>query len=414
MITVRWKLCLCAVVALTSISLAAKPKPKDELKTPLVAIIPLTGNGVDEATSASVTEALSDELMKTGQLRVMERSQMERILKEQGFQKSGACDGSECAVEVGKLLSINRMVVGTLGKLGSAWTFSVRGVDVQTGEIVGSARRQQKGEIEDVVPFVMPGLADELVAAMLGQTVVPRKLTVPTAAPVVPAPVVAPVIVTPKVSAISSGMVSIPAGCFQMGSTDGDGDEKPVHQVCLDAFAMDATEVTQDAYLKVMGNNPSSFSACGGDCPVENVDWSDASEDCDRVGKKLPTEAQWEYAARAGTTTKWFWDNNEGSAGQYAWYIKNSRSQTHPVGKRRSNPWGLYDMTGNVWEWTNDWLGAYPDGSQQNPKGFTYGVRRVVRGGGWDFLPTELRSANRGSNAPDFHYDGLGFRCVSP
>jgi uncharacterized protein (TIGR02145 family) len=171
-------------MALACAAMAADSKAIEVSKVPLVAIMQLTGNGVDEATSASVTEALSDELMKTGRVRVMERSQMEKILKEQGFQQSGACDGSGCAVEVGKLLSINRMVVGTLGKLGSAWTFSVRGVDVQTGEILGSARRQQKGEIEDVVPVVMPGLADELVAGILGQKVAPRKLTVPTAAPV--------------------------------------------------------------------------------------------------------------------------------------------------------------------------------------------------------------------------------------
>jgi Curli production assembly/transport component CsgG len=152
--TIRWALSSGTLVVLASAALAIEPNSKEESKVPLVAIMPLTGNGVDEATSASVTEALSDELMKTGRIRVMERSQMEKILKEQGFQQSGACDGSGCAVEVGKLLSINRMVVGTLGKLGSAWTFSVRGVDVQTGEILGSARRQQKGEIEDVVPLV--------------------------------------------------------------------------------------------------------------------------------------------------------------------------------------------------------------------------------------------------------------------
>jgi len=210
------------------------------------------------------------------------------------------------------------------------------------------------------------------------------------------------------------GMVAIPSGCFQMGSNDGDANEKPVHQVCLEGFSMDATEVTQSAYQSVMGSNPSHFSSCGVDCPVEHVDWKQASEYCRKVGKRLPTEAEWEYAARAGTTTKWYWGDDDWSISLYAWHSENSGSTTHPVGKKQANAWGLYDMAGNVWEWTADWYVTYPLGSQRNPTGPGSGTYRVFRGGSWYGTPGRLRSAYRYLGASDDRSSFLGFRCVSP
>lgn len=132
-------------------------------RTPMVAVMPLAlGPGVDSGASQVISEALSDELLRTGKARIMERSQMEAILREQGFQQSGACDANECAVEVGKLLSIDRMVVGSLGRLGGSYSLSVRLVDVQTGEVLGSSRRMQRGEIDEVVAKMLPALAREL------------------------------------------------------------------------------------------------------------------------------------------------------------------------------------------------------------------------------------------------------------
>lgn len=135
---------------------------------PLVAVMPLVGEGIDSSASNIVTDALADELVRLGRVRVMERSQMEKILSEQGFQQSGACNGNECAVEVGRLLSIDRMVIGTLGKLGSSYTLSVRVVSVTTGEILGSSRRILKGEIEALVTQMLPPVAQELMARMEG------------------------------------------------------------------------------------------------------------------------------------------------------------------------------------------------------------------------------------------------------
>jgi formylglycine-generating enzyme required for sulfatase activity len=217
---------------------------------------------------------------------------------------------------------------------------------------------------------------------------------------------------TVKLEQGSKDMATIPAGCFQMGSIDGEADEKPVHKVCLSAFNMDKTEVTQGAYTAVIGSNPSYFSSCGDNCPVEQVDWSQAKAYCEQVGKRLPTEAEFEYANRAGSTTKYQCGNDESCLDRIAWYKANSNSQTHPVGQKQPNAWGLYDMTGNVWEWTSDWYGNYDQGSGKDPKGEASGSDRVDRGGSWFSDAQDLRSALRYSIGPAFRNINLGFRCA--
>lgn len=212
-----------------------------------------------------------------------------------------------------------------------------------------------------------------------------------------------------------SGMVTIPAGCFEMGSPASEKHRLPderLHKVCLNGYRMDVTEVTRDAYLKVMGVFH-NVDGCGGDCPASGVSLNEASRYCHKIGKRLPTEAEWEYAARAGTTTAWYWGNDEDQADRYAWYIKNSKGQLHPVAQKLPNAWGLYDMAGNVWEWVNDWYGAYPLKIQKNPKGPRNGSSPVFRGGAWGYGPGALRSAFRGSYTWEgFHPQGIGFRCV--
>jgi hypothetical protein len=153
-------------------------------KLPLVAVMPLTAQGVDSASAQVVSDVLSNELLRTGKVRVMERSQMEKILKEQGFQQSGSCDGSECAVEMGKLLSIDKMVVGSLGKLGGSYSLSLRAVDVDTGEIVGSTQKMQRGEIDEVSANLIPGAAKELALALNPDDT--KLATLPVNAPIAP------------------------------------------------------------------------------------------------------------------------------------------------------------------------------------------------------------------------------------
>lgn len=215
-----------------------------------------------------------------------------------------------------------------------------------------------------------------------------------------------------------AGMVPIPAGCFQMGSTNGDSDEQPVHQDCVSAFQMDKYEVTQAEYTAYKGSNPSYFKSCGTNCPVETVNWTDADAYCKSKGKRLPTEAEWEYAARGGTTTTYYWGDatDDATVGKYAWFSSNSGRTTHTVGQKLPNAYGLYDMSGNVWEWVSDWYGSsyYSSSPSQDPTGPSSGSYRVNRGGSWDYGASFLRSALRGYFYPTGTYDNLGFRCVSP
>ena len=212
--------------------------------------------------------------------------------------------------------------------------------------------------------------------------------------------------------------VLIEPGTFAMGSpeteTERSGDEGPVHQVTLSQpFYLGKYEVTQEQWAAVMGSNPSYCSDCGGNCPVERVSWEDAQEFIAALNRqegvnvyRLPTEAEWEYAARAGTrTTYHLW--------AYAWYRSNSNVGicTHPVGQKMPNRWGLYDMLGNVWEWTADWYGPYTTGSVTDPRGPSTGARRVYRGGSLSSFANDCRAARRSDAArPGGRGRDLGFR----
>jgi len=207
-------------------------------------------------------------------------------------------------------------------------------------------------------------------------------------------------------------------GSFQMGSNDGNSNEKPVHRVTLTkGYWLGETELTQGQWQSVMGNNPSNFK--GSNLPVEKVSWEDAMEFCRKLTEReraagrlpaglsytLPTEAQWEYACRAGTTGAYAEDLDA-----MAWYEKNSGSKTHPVGTKRANGWGLYDMHGNVWEWCSDWYGDYPSGSVVDPAGANSGSFRGFRGGCWFDGAGSCRSAYRFRITPGRRSYILGFR----
>jgi formylglycine-generating enzyme required for sulfatase activity len=216
------------------------------------------------------------------------------------------------------------------------------------------------------------------------------------------------------------GLVLMPiaAGTFAMGSENGDSDEKPLTRVTItQAYWLGKTEVTQREWSAIMGSNPSSFK--GDSLPVENVSWTDAMEFCRKLTAReraaerlpegyaytLPTEAQWEYACRSGTTGDY-----AGELDAMAWYGSNSGNTTHAVGMKLANAWGSADMHGNVWEWCADWYGNYPGGSVSDPKGADSGPRRVGRGGGWGYPARYCRSAFRDANGPGYRYRNLGFR----
>ena len=206
------------------------------------------------------------------------------------------------------------------------------------------------------------------------------------------------------------GMVFVAGGTFQMGSNS-ESDEKPIHTVTVSSFYMDKTEVTQAEYRKVMGKNPSRFSGCD-DCPVEKVSWHDANAYAQKVGKRLPTEAEWEYAARGGNKSKGYTYSGSNDLDAVGWYDNNSGSRSHPVAQKQPNELGLYDMSGNVWEWCSDRYGDYSSSSQTDPQGSNSGEYRVLRGGCWYYYDVSCRVALRIRNNPDFRSSVYGFRLV--
>ncbi len=240
-----------------------------------------------------------------------------------------------------------------------------------------------------------------------------------------PAPVVSPSTTAASKSRITNSLsmdfVYIQPGTFMMGSPNSesirDRDERH-HKVTLTrGYYLQTTEVTQGQWRQVMGSNPSNFKRCGDDCPVERVSWDDAQTFIQKLNQKestdkyrLPTEAEWEYAARAGSTGWYGFGDSTRLLGNYAWYESNSGQQTHAVGQKRANAWGLYDIHGNVLEWCQDWYGHYPTGSVTDPKGPSSGVLRVYRGGGWDARSIYCRSADRSRGAPDSRGYDLGLR----
>jgi formylglycine-generating enzyme required for sulfatase activity len=250
---------------------------------------------------------------------------------------------------------------------------------------------------------------------------------------------------TPKTITTRSGveMVVIPAGSFEMGSKHGRDDEKPVHTVWIDAFLMDRHEVTQALWEKVGKAealpNPAHFK--GEDLPVEQVTWPQAARFCNArsrfeglkpcynedtaecdfaaSGYRLPTEAEWEYACRAGTTTVYAHGTDLKRLAEFAWFADNAAKKTHPVGQKKPNAWGLFDMHGNVAEWCNDVYDRdyYKSSPTRNPRGPADGREYVLRGGSWKSTAEALQSAYRLGETPGFSdaclaRDAIGFRCV--
>jgi len=248
----------------------------------------------------------------------------------------------------------------------------------------------------------------------------------------------------PRVITTKSGiaMARLPGGWFEMGSGAGGETDEPPHRVFVRPFYIDTHEVTQEAYRAATGKSPSRWEGEG--CPVEQIRWADAAAYCnarsrleglqpaydpatwvcdfEADGYRLPTEAEWEYAARAGTTTAYHFGDSPSALKRHAWFKDNGSRRPRPVGQKRPNPWGLYDLYGNVWEWCHDFYGEhyYRHSAQENPRGPLAGKNRVVRGGCWNSTADKCRSAYRNYEDPGYTdvcfaadvHGFVGFRCV--
>jgi len=236
-------------------------------------------------------------------------------------------------------------------------------------------------------------------------------------------------------NSIGMKLVLIPKGTFMMGSPESEEarfENETQHEVTISKdYYLGVHEVTQAQYEKVIGKNSSHFQGVivgneNADLPVENVSWHDAVEFCKKLSElpeekkagrvyRLPTEAQWEYACRAGSKMAYSFDDEEGLLPEYGWFNRNSSNRTHTVGLLEPNAWGLYDLHGNVWEWCSDWYGDYPKGAVSDPTGAREGSDRVLRGGSWYDEAASGRAAVRGRGNPSICSLNIGFRvALSP
>jgi formylglycine-generating enzyme required for sulfatase activity len=205
-------------------------------------------------------------------------------------------------------------------------------------------------------------------------------------------------------------LIHLCGGTFVMGSTQNDptadADEKPAHSVTLSDFWIGKTEITNGQYGFLL----QTYHEGEANLPVVDATWENADAACRRLGGRLPTEAEWEYAARAGSTTTWSFGADEKRLGDYAWFKDNAGGRPHPVGTKKANAWGLHDLYGNAWEWVADGYGLYPAGAQTDPA--PKGENHVLRGGCFTSRPEHMRTTNRQWHAPGEKSPYFGFRCV--
>ena len=379
-----------------------------------IAVLELEPKGVQSNEATVISDWVREELFRTAKYTVTERTRMQDILKEWGFQQA-ICNESQCIIKAGNILGVEQMVAGSVQRIGNLLSLSIRIVDVKTGEIVAMANSPcNQCSIEDFALRSVRAAVAELTGAPAPQKRedTSTETTSSTSA-------------GEKIRGPLSGMefVSIPGGSFTMGSPPSEegrlSSESPQHEVTIQPFYMMSTEVTQAQWKVVMGNNPSYFN--GSNLPVERVTWNDCQKFINKLnqmdpgkGYRLPTEAEWEYACRAGTTTPFHSGNSESDLGRAGWYSENSGRTTHSVGTREPNAWGLYDMHGNVWEWCEDRYhhSYYLAPSNSSPWVSDGDSTRVIRGGSWTYGSSVARCAYRYKYNPTYTSYYIGFRCA--
>lgn len=354
---------------------------------PLLAVAPLTGVGIAPAELQGLTRSVLNEWLRQGSVRVVERERLETLLNEQALQMSGVCS-DDCVVRSANVLGARYLSVGSVQRVGQNYTLNLRLLDAQNGEVLASHEvpmRKHREEVQLSIPAAVRSLARKSEKWLLRAD---------------PA----------EQATRRESMVAIAGGTYLMGSTDrgSSRDEQPVHPMTIAAFYLDSTEVTQGAYRALTHRNPSRNVGCDS-CPVERVTWREANDYCQRLGKRLPTESEWEYAARAGSTSAYFWGDSATGLERYTGSLTTRSS--YPVRSTTPNAWGLYEMAGNVSEWVADWYqrDAY---ALANPKGPPEGSKKVQRGGHWYGNTSLYRVARRAFADPDKTSDQVGFRCA--
>jgi sulfatase modifying factor 1 len=390
---------------------------------------------LDKDISRPLSDSVRNVIVRSGKFKVMDRANMDRILREQTFQMTGGVV-KERAVEAGQFLGVGKIVIGSIGIVGRTYFISLSLVNIESGETERVEEDTCKCELDELIESTKR-VANKLIAADGSAPVVavappppPAPLPPPTPAPeparVEPVPqepvyVAPPSGVTYRDPVTGMEFVLIKGGCFQMGDEDGDREEKPAHEVCVDDFYIGRYEVTQAQWKAIKSKNPSKYKRSDQN-PVEDLSWKDAQDYIKELNQKagryyrLPTEAEWEYAARSGgRKEKWAGTNNDKDLENYAWYKDNAgRDDHHPVGQKRPNALGLYDMSGNVAEWVVDKFDSkyYKDSPRNNPGGPDRGGDRVYRGGSYKDSAKDARTTRREKKSDSRSDSTIGFRLV--
>ena len=383
---------------------------------PKIAVWDLAPGDIKPAYAQDLTSILVSEISKLDKYEVYSQQNVRTLAGWTAGRMQLGCTDTKCLTALGQM-DIAKLISGRVGKIGNRYSVSLNLFDTQntkSEKSISEFCRSENELIELVQVAVRKLLGVEILPSVAEEKGLAResKLT-PASGP------------GRSFKDPLTGMefVFIKGGCFEMGDTfgDGDADEKPVHQVCVDDFYLGKYEVTMGQWDKVMGR-PSDPLGLLVNLPATDVSWNNVQEFISRLNNqshqtyRLPTEAEWEYAARSGgKSEKYSGTSREDELPQYAWYDKNSGSRTHPVGEKRPNGLGLYDMSGNVWEWCADWYDVdyYQNSPKDSPSGPGNGKSRVLRGGSWDNNPRLVRAALRGWVGPAVRNTYLGFRLGS-
>ena len=402
--------------------------PVQDLPKRMVAVLPWSVSGLPASLEASLTDRSTNAILATRRLTVLERGHLDAVLREQAFQASGACE-EDCAAHLGQLLGSDLVLLGNAAMVGQMGVLQVRLVQSSTGFVVNTATATTN-DGEDAIAGLVGSVVQELATDLPEDSEwIARTST--------------------------TGRVELQGGCFPMGASDLEADAAPIHDVCVDPFRIDPTEVTNDAYEKcVQAGRCQPAHYDDGICysldverkvwsqaklgtdfrdprmPVVCVQWKQANDYCRFAKGRLPTEAEWEFAARWKSRGKFPWGDDPEEACRYGnvadrtftemfaripgQRCSDGHSRIAPVAQFAPAPNGLYDMTGNAQEWTADWYWGdyYMYSPVRNPPGAQAGDSRVIRGGDWRKSGVLLRPERRDIADPLFPVDVLGFRCV--
>jgi formylglycine-generating enzyme required for sulfatase activity len=380
---------------------------------PKIAVWDLTAGNINPSYAQDLTSILVSEISKLEKYEVYSQENVRTLAGWTAERMTLGCTDTKCLTALGQM-DIAKLISGRVGKIGNRYSVSLNLFDTQNARAEKSVSEVGRSEDELI------DLVQVAVRKLLGEEVIPSKIEQKLhekATTVVALPKLEKSFKDPL-----TGMefVLVKSGCFEMGDTFGAGNpwEKPVHEVCLKDFYLGKNEVTQGQWKRVMGGNPSNFKESD-ENPVEMVSWNDVQEFIRRLNQmsgrsyRLPTEAEWEFAARSGgKKEEWAGTSNESELQEYAWFQENSAQRTHPVGRKKPNGLGFYDMSGNVWEWVNDWYDSeyYRNTPQNEPQGPIGGQYKVLRGGSWNSSPWRVRAADRNRYEPSLRHGILGFR----